>query len=250
MEVVNPGGSECQALPGARAGRDPARAIKRGPSRLPPEVVAATQRDRLFDALVQTVAEKGYASARVSDICQAAGVTRPVFYALFEGKEDALLAAYRYGTDVLVRMMSEAFTSADDWCGGIRAGLRTLLDVLSQVPAFAQMAIVEMESAGPAARQERTSMLRRFEPFFAGAPHIPQPGSTLAEELLHSIVGGIYATIYRYVAEGRATDLPDLWGTLTYFTLVPFIGREAAEQQLARLGGASGAAPPCAPKQR
>jgi AcrR family transcriptional regulator len=86
------------ALPGARAGRDPARAIKRGPSRVPPEVVAATQRDRLFDGLVHTVAQKGYVDARVSDICQAAGVTRPVFYALFAGKEDAFLATYRHGT--------------------------------------------------------------------------------------------------------------------------------------------------------
>ncbi len=239
MEVVNPEGPECQALPGARAGRDPARAIKRGPSRVPPEVVAATQRDRLFDGLVQTVAEKGFASARVSDICQAAGVTRPVFYALFEGKEDAFLAAYRHGTSVLVRMMSDAFLASDDWCAGIRAGLRTLLDVLSQVPTFATMAIVEIESAGIAARQERTSMLRRFEPFFAGAPYLPQPGSTVAEELLHSIVGGIYATIYRYVAAGRAADLPELWATLTYFALVPFIGREAAGQQLALLGRAA-----------
>src|SRR6476620_6528311 len=92
-------------LPGARTGRDPARAIKRGPSRVPPEVVAATQRDRLFDALVHTVAQKGFANARVSDICQAAGVTRPAFYALFNGKEDAFLATYRHGTDVLLRLM-------------------------------------------------------------------------------------------------------------------------------------------------
>jgi AcrR family transcriptional regulator len=248
MEVVNPRGSECQALPGARAARDPARAIKRGPSRVPPEVVAATQRDRLFDGLVQTVAEKGYASARVSDICQAAGVTRPVFYTLFEGKEDAFLAAYRHGLDVLVRMMSDAFLAAGDWCAGIRGGLRTLLDVLSQVPAFATMAIVEIESAGTAARQERTSMLRRFDLFFAGAPAVTQPGTTIPEELLHSIVGGIYATIYRYVAAGRACDLPELWATLTYFALVPFIGREAAQRQLALLADGAGAAPPCAAK--
>src|SRR3982751_6313605 len=86
-------------LPGARAGRDPARAIKRGPSRVAPEVVAATQRDPLLDGLVHTVAQKGYANGRGGDICQAAGVTRPAFYALFVGKEDAFIAPYRHGTD-------------------------------------------------------------------------------------------------------------------------------------------------------
>ncbi|MFG1955789.1 TetR/AcrR family transcriptional regulator [Micromonospora sp. NPDC048830] len=75
-------------LPGARPGRDPERAIKRGPRRLSAEVVAVTQRDRLFDGLVREVAEKGYDNARVTDICRAAGVTWPAFYALFAGKED------------------------------------------------------------------------------------------------------------------------------------------------------------------
>src|SRR5689334_4419896 len=65
-------------LPGTRTGREPERSIRRGPRRLPAEVVAATQRDRLLDGIVRTVAHNGYARARISDICQAAGVTRPV----------------------------------------------------------------------------------------------------------------------------------------------------------------------------
>src|SRR5689334_8048017 len=136
-------------LPGARAGRDPSRAIKRGPRSLPPEVIAATQRERLFDALVHTVAEKGYANARVSDICQAAGVTRPAFYALFEGKEDAFLAAYRHGIGVLLRLMEVAYRDAPDWRSSPRLTLRVMLDVLASVPDFARMAIVEVDSAGP-----------------------------------------------------------------------------------------------------
>src|SRR5687767_13425372 len=114
-------------LPGARPGRDPSRAIKRGPSRLPPEVVAATQRDRLFDGLVHTVAQKGYPNARVSDICDAAGVTRPAFYALFDGKDDAFIATYRHGTGVLIQVMEAAYAQEADWRSGARAALRVLL---------------------------------------------------------------------------------------------------------------------------
>jgi AcrR family transcriptional regulator len=235
------------ALPGARTGRDPARAIKRGPSRLPPEVVAATQRDRLFDGLVHVVAEKGYPAARVSDICQAAGVTRPVFYTLFEGKDDAFLATYRHGINVLVRMMEDAYREAGDWRDGARAALRTVLDVLSSVPAFATMAIVEIETAGPAARLERAMMLRRFDQFFTGAPFAAASAAD-PDDLLATIVGGIYTTIYRYVLGGRVAELPSLAPTLTFFALAPFIGREAAEQELARAQAAQGkAAPPCVP---
>jgi len=96
-------------LPGARSPRDPQRAIKRGPSRVPREQVAATQRDRLYDGLVHMVAERGYANASVSDICRASGVTRPAFYEHFESKQGAFLAAYRHGTDVLFAMLRHAF---------------------------------------------------------------------------------------------------------------------------------------------
>lgn len=218
-------------LPGTRSGRDRERALKRGPSRLPPEVVAATQRDRLLDGLVRTVASKGYASARVSDICQAAGVTRPVFYALFEGKEDAFLAAYRHGTQVIFHMVEDAYLDAPDWRPGIRAGLAVLLDVLASVPSFAAMAIVEIDAAGWAARQERDQLLRRFQRFFAAAPRPVGPVSW--RQLADAVIGGAYSAIYRHVAGGNTAGLPELLPTLTYFVLAPFLGPAGAASELA-----------------
>jgi AcrR family transcriptional regulator len=223
-------------LPGARPGRDPARAIRRGPSRLPREVVAATQRDRLYDGLVHTVAAKGYVNARVSDICQAAGVTRPAFYAQFAGKEEAFLATYRHGTTVLLEVMDQAYAAAADWRAGLREVVRILLDVLAAVPAFAVMAIVEIDTAGPAARTARDRVLDGFGRFFAGAPDLPgapaTAGGPLRRQMIDAAVGGAYATIRRQVADGRAQDLPDLLPSLSYFLMAPFVGREAAGAEL------------------
>jgi len=223
-------------LPGARAGRDPSRAIKRGPSRLPPEVVAATQRERLFDGLVHTVAQKGYASARVGDICLAAGVTRPAFYSHFQGKEDAFLATYRHGTDLLWSLLETAYTAIPHWPHALRAGLRLLLSVLAGVPNFARMAIVEIDAVGPAGRAERDQLLRRFYRFFDGAPRpvASSPGGLVIDHdaLLSSVVGGIYATIHRHVAAGEHERLTELVPALTYFALVPFLGPVAAAEVL------------------
>ncbi len=234
-------------LPGARPGRDPSRVIKRGPSRVPPEVVAATQRDRLFDGLARMVALKGYPAARVSDICQAAGVTRPAFYALFEGKDDAFLATYRHGIGVVLHLMESAYQQAGDWPAGIRAALRTLLGTLASVPAFARLAIVEIDAAGPAVRRERDRLLRRFDQFFAAAP--AQAGLPATAELVGSLVGGIHSTIYRYVAQSRTAELPSLLPVLTYFALVPFLGpAEAARHGLADPGDGGIEPAPCLPK--
>jgi AcrR family transcriptional regulator len=222
--------AESTPLPGAREGRDPARAIKRGPSRVPPEFVAATQRDRLYDGLVHTVAKHGYVDATVTDICRAAGVTRPAFYVHFDGKQDAFLATYRHGTGVLFRMMEKAYSEGADWRDGARAGLRVLLDVLASVPAFAQMAIVEIEAVGPPARREREDLLRRFAQFFTEAPR--PDGPARPDVLIATLVGGVYSAIYRHVAAGKAAELPQLLPTLEYFLFVPFLGAAEAAREV------------------
>jgi AcrR family transcriptional regulator len=208
-------------LPGGRDGRDPERAIKRGPSRVPRELVLATQRDRLYDGLVRTVAEHGYANATVTDICRAAGVTRPAFYEHFDGKEGAFLAAYTHGTDLLLDVLEQAYAAhSGDWRSAAWENLEILLDVLAGTPAFAAMAIVEIEAAGPTARRRRTALLHRFRRFFAEAPE--PPGAVDREELIDTVIGGVYAAIYQRIAAGRAQTLPELMPVLAYYVTAPF----------------------------
>jgi AcrR family transcriptional regulator len=237
-------------LPGARPGRDPDRAIKRGPRQVSAEVVAATQRDRLFDGLVQEVATRGYDNARVSDICHAAGVTRPAFYALFTGKEDAFLAAYRHGIAVVSQLMESAYCDAGPaWPDAARAALRTLLEVLASVPAFARMALVEVDAAGPAARRERDALLGSFRRFFADAGPGPVAAGVDRDALVSTVVGGIHATIRAWVAQGRAADLPLLLPVLTYAATAPFLGTDGAVRATrpVRPDDGPSAAAPCAP---
>ena len=280
-------------LPGARSPRDPQRAIKRGPSRVPREQVAATQRDRLYDGLVRTVAEHGYANASVSDICRVSGVTRLAFYEHFESKQGAFLAAYRHGTDVLFAMLRHAFVGVVDvgddaesgdgaeaevnaqaaaaeaeadltaggpcpaadrgadvetWARATCAVLAVLLDVLASVPAFATAAIVEIDAVGPQGRLARRERLRDFEAFFALAP--ATPSSVDRTELVNAVVAGAYGTLYRYIAEGRAAELPNLLSGLVYFVIAPFAGPEIAEKAAhAALADHPRSVAPCVPAQ-
>jgi AcrR family transcriptional regulator len=208
-------------LPGGRDGRDPERAIKRGPSRLPREAVLATQRDRLYDGLVRTVAAHGYQNATVTEICRAAGVTRPAFYEHFDGKEAAFLAAYTHGTDLLLEVLEHAFREGSaQWREAVWRILEILLDVLAGTPAFATAAIVEIEMVGPEARRKKGELLQRFRAFFAGAPDLPAGVDRTA--LIDTAIGGVYAAIYQRIAVGRAVELPELLPVLGYFVLAPF----------------------------
>ncbi|MFF3377479.1 TetR/AcrR family transcriptional regulator [Streptomyces sp. NPDC002680] len=230
-------------LPGTRTGRDPERSLRRGPRRTPPEVVAANQRDRLLDGFVRTVAQAGYARTRVSDICQAAGVTRPVFYELFKGKEDAFLAAHRYGTALVVEAMEEAHAQAADWPGAVRAGLGALLGILAEAPAFAVMAIVEIDAVGPAGWEAREALLARFRDFFTDLPEVELP--VPAQELVDTVVGGVYSAIHRRIAAGRTAELPGLLPGLTFSVLAPFLGPERAAAHLADPAPSANPLPVC-----
>jgi len=232
-------------LPGRRDGRDPERAIKRGPSRLPREIMLATQRDRLYDGLVRTVAAHGYANATVTEICRAAGVTRPAFYEHFDGKEAAFLAAYTHGTELLLGVLERDYDDgAIEWREAVWSHLEILLDVLAEAPAFARVAVVEIETVGPDGRRRRAEVLYRFRAFFAGAPALPADMNRMA--LIDTVIGGVYSAIYHHVATGRVEQLPQLLPLLGYFILAPF-GLAATPHSAAAPAQYPSAALPCMP---
>ena len=61
---------------------------------------------KLLEAMVRTVAEKGYEAATVADAVKLARVSRGTFYELFDSKEACLAAGYRAGNEVLEERVS------------------------------------------------------------------------------------------------------------------------------------------------
>jgi AcrR family transcriptional regulator len=221
-------------LPGSRSARDASRAIKPGRHGLPPEMVASIQRGRLIDAFILVTAEDGFPQVTISRVTDAAGVTKKAFYVHFASLDDCFLAAYEYGSAMLLALMSQAYNAAPTWSDGIRAGLRILLKVLASETPFAKASVVEINAAGPRVREVRSRYLQGFRTFFAqsddtGRPAIPV---SVVDAVVDAVVGGIYSAIYIRVEAGRTDELLDLLPSLTYFALLPILGREEAEQHL------------------
>src|ERR1044072_7319638 len=107
------------------AGRGEPWRPPRGRHRLPPEVIARSQRERLLEAAARIVATKGYAAATVGDLTKEAGVSRTTFYELYEDKEACFLAAYDNAVEALVRRVIAAYESEQGWPDRAAAGLAT-----------------------------------------------------------------------------------------------------------------------------
>jgi AcrR family transcriptional regulator len=201
--------------------------------------VVRNQRDRIFAAVAEVTSEAGYAETSVEDIIARAGVSRRTFYDLFKNKQDAFLAAYDEVVERLLERVGDAQAEGDDFADRMRRALGTFLGSLALSPAFARMCIVEVLAAGPDAVRRRNDAMAAFVALIAKDAE-SQLGSELSSPLLaEMLVGGIYETLYRRLAEGRIEELEGLLPELLHAALLPYLGRDAAAAARDRLGDPS-----------
>jgi AcrR family transcriptional regulator len=203
----------------------------RGRHRLPAEVVARSQRDRLLDAAVDVVAEKGYGATTVADLTKEAGVSRTTFYELFEDKEACFLAAYDTAADVLARRIATAFEAQEAWPDRVRAGLMAMLESLAVEPQVARLALVDVGSAGPRAQRRYRAALQRMTPFFDEGRDFAPGGRRLPANTSRMALGAVTGLVADEIEGGRADRLPDLLPEILFATLVPYIGPAAAARE-------------------
>jgi AcrR family transcriptional regulator len=204
----------------------------RGRHRLPPEVIARSQRERLLEAAVRVVAEKGYGATTIADLTREAGISRTTFYEMFDDKEACFLAAYDGAVDALVRRIATAYEGEEGWPRRTRAGLATLLEALASEPGVARLALVDVGAAGPAAQRRYRAALQRLTPFFDEGRDFAPGGRNLPANTSRMAIGAVAGLIADELAEGKAEQLPDLLSDVLFATLVPYIGPAAAAREV------------------
>jgi AcrR family transcriptional regulator len=204
--------------------------LPRGRHRLPRELVALSQRERLLAAVVRVTAANGYEATSVADILEEAGVGRESFYLLYAGKQACFLAARTALVDDLARTVGAAYSGAGPWAERIRNALAAALEWFAADRAAARVVVVEPAALGPLSHELFRADYRRFTELLESgldrslpAPDLPQ-ASSLA-------VGATLARVYEAIVRDRAGELPSLLPVLTYELLVPFIGEDAARAE-------------------
>jgi AcrR family transcriptional regulator len=126
-------GSGSRRVPAARRGADAHKGLPRGPQALPREQVAAHQRERLMEAMVQVVDERGAVATTISDLVARAGISRRTFYEHFENKEACLLATYDAVVETEIRRLLEIYGSKEgEWLEQLEAVIRVLFGDIAE----------------------------------------------------------------------------------------------------------------------
>jgi AcrR family transcriptional regulator len=190
----------------------------------PREEAERNQRERLFAAMVATVAEKGYEATTVADLVTLSGVSRSAFYKHFDDKQACFLAAVEAMVDPTLRRLG-ADETAPAGIERAQKAFASLIELIVSQSAASKMCIVEIYAAGPegAALVDRTldsatalaAQLLEQVPERQGMP----------VELVRAIVGGIQKVIHKRLYRGQEEELldlvPQLWEWLFCYPVPP-----------------------------
>jgi AcrR family transcriptional regulator len=190
-------------------------------------VVIRSQRTRILQAIAETTAEHGYAAATVAQVIERAGVSSATFYELFHDKEDCFLAAVREIIAQATTVVTEAYGRQDgDDLDLVSDGIRALLGLFAEQPAYAKLLFLECRSSTPRALDLYMSSARALlsllgRGWAASSAVSPTLGA-------RAILGGAEALIRNEIAHGRTERLPELLPQMIYCAVVPFRGVDEA----------------------
>jgi AcrR family transcriptional regulator len=197
--------------------------LPRGRHGLTRGAVIENQRQRLVRAVPLSVEEKGYLALTVDDICRWAGVSRRTFYENYRDKPDCFLASYRHHAQELMVAVGTASAAGDDPQERARFALQALLRYLTERPAVARMAVIEVMAAGPAALAERDQAVALLTSLI-GPLVLEQAHDQPPQLLLEVVSGAILQLIYGAVLAGRCAELEELLPASMYMVLVGLSG--------------------------
>jgi AcrR family transcriptional regulator len=194
------------------------------------EQVQHNQRERLIAGLASAVAEHGYAAVTITHITAEAKVSRRVFYANFEGKEQCFLAAFGVVVDHIRELAAEATSAIPDWSQRAVEAARAVLAFLAAEPDLARLCLVESQSAGPAVAARFHDAVHEAVPFLELGRAERERDRALPDSTEESIIGALVSLTGRKVAAGEAEQLEDLLPDCAEFILSPYLGAEEASR--------------------
>ena len=209
---------------------DEALVVPLGRHGLAPDVVAAHQRERLFEATVELVAKRGYRNTSIDQIVKAARVGYVAFYDLFDGKEECFMAAFDRIADETAESLAEAVAGEEEWPRQMAAALECVIDLAVADPRRARIALVEVQAAGPEAYARYEEAIDRAAPKLREGRALGKDAAELSDTLEEAILGGIVWVIHQRLVKGELGEAEPLLEQSIQIALSPFIGDAEARR--------------------
>jgi AcrR family transcriptional regulator len=183
-------------------------------------------------ALVEVVAERGFAGTTVGLVGRRAGVPARVFYERFDSLEDCFLAMMDDGLRQVAKVMLDAFAAEGSWIDGLRGALTALLTLFDSNPQLARVWHLETLCAGEWAlrRRERNLALLRHLILKRWCP----PGEQAVVFASEGVMAAVLGVLQSRLSAGDGRPLIELLGPLMGLIVAPFVDADTRAKEVRR----------------
>jgi AcrR family transcriptional regulator len=201
---------------------------------MPPAEQSTDERDRLRAAFVDVVAERGYRATHVQTLLDRTGLDYAAFRRHYASLEAVFAELWEEAEEELVERTSTAFFSGSSWREGMRAAAWKLCRWTQSNPRRARLMFVELAFAGEALRARRDQTFTAYAALIhRGREERPEAADVLFARA-EATMGAIWNRLASSVRAGEFDALPYQVPQMMFMTVMPYLGAEAAREELRR----------------
>lgn len=190
-----------------------------------------TRRQSIVEAMIRVVGREGYGNTSIGDVIEEAGASRTTFYKHFADKEECFLAAHDMAVERVVEEVAGSCEGGAPWADRMRAGLSAIVELFALDPELARTAVIEVSAVGAEARRRHWDAVSRLSEFL-GDGNGAAGGRELPDNIALMAAGAVSGLIFEELLTGSAERLPALLPDLVFAMLVPYLGPQAATEEM------------------
>lgn len=172
----------------------------------------------------------GYPELTVEAIIERAGVSRSLFYRLYDNRADCFAKAYRREADSLAARLVVNCRSAADWKRGLDAALAELSTFAVDSPLLANAVVAQARLAEGAAMDKRAEILATLT---AATDEARRDSDVLPPPIAAAfVVGAIEGALANALVSGKPEEFVEGLPALRYIAVATFFGSEQAKAEM------------------
>ncbi len=192
------------------------------------------ERTRIVESFIELVADRGYRATSVESVLARAEVDEATFRRYFDDEAACFQAAWEFVSDRYMPNALAAYQGASGWREQIRAVGQAILDYLLEHPDHGRILFVEGPAPGEPARAPLDPNVDVFIELIDGGRREMDDPDMLTRATAEGLAGAVNERIAVCLLRGADDELPKLLPELMYLVVLPYLGSEAAIEELHR----------------
>lgn len=195
---------------------------------------AEVEHDRIQDAIIALVAERGLEATTVELIAERAGVSVACFETYFADKQKCFDLVFEELLNAYISGARQAFATCGPWRDRLRAATYFGLRTLENDAAITRFVMVGALSGGEIALARRDRMVAFVVDLVdPGRRELEDPDS-VPRAMAEGAVGAAYELIVAATIKGTPQAWREVAPRFMYLAVLPYLGEEAAQEELRR----------------